>query len=151
MVRVDARVIAATNKDLKAELQSGRFREDLFYRLSVVNLKLPPLRERGDDVVLIANAFLRRSSQRHRRKLQFSASALESIIHHPWPGNIRELENTVERAVILSKGKLIEPRDLGIDVAEAGSDLASLRQARHKAEREAVVEARYGSRRHRHS
>ena len=116
LVRVDARVIAATNKDLKAELQSGRFREDLFYRLSVVNLKLPPLRERGDDVVLIANAFLRRSSQRHRRKLQFSASALESIIHHPWPGNIRELENTVERAVIMSKGKLIEPRDLGIDV-----------------------------------
>ena len=116
LVRVDARVIAATNKDLKAELQSGRFREDLFYRLSVVNLKLPPLRERGDDVVLIANAFVRRSSQRRRRKLQFSASALESIIHHPWPGNIRELENTVERAVIMSKGKLIEPRDLGIDV-----------------------------------
>ena len=141
VVRVDARVIAATNKDLKVELHSGRFREDLFYRLSVVNLKLPALRERGDDVVLIANAFLRRSGQQHRRKFRFSASALAAIIHYPWPGNIRELENTVERAVIMTKGKLIEAPDLGIEVAEGGSDLASLRQARDKAEREALVEA----------
>src|SRR5438128_3377290 len=141
VVRVDARVIAATNKDLKVELRSGRFREDLYYRLSVVNLKLPALRERGDDIVLIAHAFLRRSGQQHRRKLRFSASAMEAIIHYPWPGNIRELENTVERAVIMARGKLIEARDLGIDVAVGSSDLASLRQARHKAEREAVVEA----------
>ena len=141
VVRVDARVIAATNKDLKVELRSGRFREDLYYRLSVVNLKLPALRERGDDIVLIAHAFLRRSGQQHRRKLRFSASALAAIIHYSWPGNIRELENTVERAVIMTRGKLIEASDLGIEVPEESSDLASLRQARHKAEREALVEA----------
>ena len=141
VVPVDARVIAATNKDLKVELHSGRFREDLYYRLSVVNLKVPPLRERGDDVVLIANAFLRRSGQLHRRKFRFSAAALEAIVHYPWPGNIRELENTVERAVIMARGTLIEARDLGIEVAEGGSDLSSLRQARQKAEREALVEA----------
>jgi two-component system NtrC family response regulator len=141
VVHVDARVIAATNKDLKVALQSGGFREDLYYRLSVVNLRLPALRERGDDIVLLANAFLRRSDQQHRRKLRFSASALEAILHYPWPGNIRELENTVERAVIMTTGKLIETGDLGIEVAKGGSDLASLRQARHRAEREALVEA----------
>ena len=73
--------------------------------------------------------------------MRLSASALGAIIHYPWPGNIRELENTVERAVIMTKGKLIEARDLGIEVAEGGSDLASLRQARHQAEREALVDA----------
>ena len=118
VVHVDARVIAATNKDLKVALHSGGFREDLYYRLSVVNLRLPALRERGDDVVLIANAFLRRSGQQHRRKFRFSASALEAILHYPWPGNIRELENTVERAVIMSTGKLIEAGDLGIEVTK---------------------------------
>ena len=142
VVHVDARVIAATNKDLKVALHSGGFREDLYYRLSVVNLRLPALRERGDDIVLLANAFLRRSDQQHRRKLRFSASALEAILHYPWPGNIRELENTVERAVIMTTGKLIETGDLGIEVAKGGSDdIASLRQARHRAEREALVEA----------
>ena len=129
VLRVDVRFIAATNKDLKGELQAGRFREDLYYRLSVVTLKLPPLRERGEDAVLLANAFLRRSCKEHRRKLRFASGALETIARHPWPGNVRELENAVERAVIMAKGKLIEARDLGIEVAE-GSDLASLRQAR---------------------
>ena len=140
LLRVDARIIAATNKDLKVELQAGRFREDLFYRLSVVNLKLPPLRERGEDVVLIANALLQRSCKVHRRKLRFGGAALEAIARYPWPGNIRELENTVERAVIMARAKLIEARDLGIDIPE-GVDLASLRQARDRAEREALVDA----------
>jgi two-component system NtrC family response regulator len=140
VLRVDARVIAATNKDLKSELQAERFREDLYYRLSVVNLKLPPLRERGEDIVLIANALLRRSGKQHRRKLRFGSAALEAIAHYEWPGNIRELENAVQRAVIMARGKLIEARDLGIDIAE-GVDLAPLRQARDRAEREALVDA----------
>jgi two-component system NtrC family response regulator len=141
IVRVDARVIAATNKDLKAELRAGNFREDLYYRLSVVNLKLPPLRERGEDIVLLANAFLRRSADAQRRKLRFSAGALEAISRYGWPGNIRELENTVERAVIMARGKQIEVADLGIELSSEAPDLAPLRETRNRAERETVVDA----------
>ena len=141
LISVDVRVIAATNKDLKAELQAGRFREDLYYRLSVVNMKLPPLRDRGEDIVLIANAFLRRSCQEHRRKLRFSSAALETLTRHPWPGNIRELENTVERAVIMADGRFIEATDLGIEVVSLDANLPSLKETRGRAEREALVEA----------
>jgi two-component system, NtrC family, response regulator len=141
-IRVDVRVIAATNKDLKVELQGGRFREDLYYRLSVVNLRLPPLRERGEDIILIANAFLRRGSQEHRRKLRFGSEALEAMARYGWPGNIRELENAVQRAVIMAQGRFIEPADLGIEVEmSAAQDRPSLREARGRAEREAVVDA----------
>jgi two-component system NtrC family response regulator len=141
-IRVDVRVIAATNKELKNELQAGRFREDLYYRLSVVNLRLPPLRERGEDIILIGNAFLRRGCQEHRRKLRFSSNALEAMARYRWPGNIRELENAVQRAVIMAQGKFIEAPDLGIEV-EMGSvdERPSLREARGRAEREAVVDA----------
>ena len=141
LVSVDARVLAATNKDLKSELQAGRFREDLYYRLSVVNLKLPPLRERGEDVVLIANAFLRRTAEAHRRKLRFSTGAVEAMTRYGWPGNVRELENAVERASIMAEGKQIEASDLGIDVVTESSDPASLRETRGRAERAAVVDA----------
>ena len=139
VLRVDARVVAATNRDLKAELQARRFREDLYYRLSVVNLTLPPLREREEDIVLIANALLQRISRVHRRKLRFGGSALEAIARHPWPGNVRELENAVERAVLLARGKLVEARDLGIELKEQPTP--SLREARDRAERAALVEA----------
>ena len=141
VLHVDARVIAATNKDLKAELQAGRFREDLYYRLSVVNLKLPPLRERGEDIVLIANAILRRSCQEYRRKLRFSSGALEAIAAYGWPGNIRELENAVQRAVIMAAGRFIEPAHLGIPVLAGAGEAPSLREARRKAEREALLDA----------
>jgi two-component system, NtrC family, response regulator len=139
VLRVDARVVAATNKDLKSELQARRFREDLFYRLSVVNLTLPPLRERAEDIVIIANALLQRSCKAHRRKLRFGGSALEAIVHHPWPGNVRELENAVERAVLMTGGKVVEARDLGIDVKDRPA--TSLRESRDRAERGALVEA----------
>jgi len=114
VLRVDVRVIAATNKDLKVELQSRRLREDLF--------------------------FLRRSCKEHRRKLHFGSGALEAIARYPWPGNVRELENRVQSAVIMAKKKLIDVRDLSIEMAES-ADLASLRQARDRAEREALVDA----------
>jgi two-component system NtrC family response regulator len=140
-IRVDVRIIAATNKDLKAELAAGRFREDLYYRLSVVNIRLPALRERGEDVLLLANAFLRRGCQTHRRKLRFSSDALDALAHYTWPGNIRELENTVQRAVIMARGKFIEAGDLGIEVENGADTRPSLREARGRAEREAVVEA----------
>src|SRR5262249_12516768 len=95
----------------------------------------------GEDIVLIANAFLRRSAEAHRRKLRFSAAAMEAMARYGWPGNVRELENTVERAAIMAEGKQIEPPDLGIEVAVDGLDPAPLREARSKAEREAVVDA----------
>ena len=139
VLRVDARVVAATNKDLKSELQARRFRKDLFYRLSVVNLTLPPLRERAEDIVIIANALLQRSCKAHRRKLRFGGSALEAIVHHPWPGNVRELENAVERAVLMAGGKVVEARDLGIEVEDRPA--TSLRASRDRAERGALVEA----------
>ena len=141
-IRVDARVIAATNKDLKAELEAGRFREDLYYRLSVVNIHVPPLRDRGEDLVLLANTFLRRQAQEHRRKLRFSSDALEAMVRYRWPGNIRELENTVQRAVIMARSQLVETDDLGINTEAAGpEDRPSLREARGRAERQAVVDA----------
>src|SRR5438128_10417933 len=87
VLRIDARVVAATNKDLQAELQAGRFREDLYYRLSVVNIHVPPLRDRGEDLVLLANTFLRRRAQENRRKLRFSSGALEAMVRYRWPGN----------------------------------------------------------------
>jgi len=139
VLRVDARIVAATNKDLKAELQARRFREDLYYRLSVVNLTLPPLRERAEDIMLLANALLQRSCKTHRRKLRFGGEALEAIAHHSWPGNIRELENAVERAVLMARGKVLEPRDLGIEAK--GRPTTSLRESRDRAERSALVDA----------
>jgi two-component system NtrC family response regulator len=142
VLQVDARIISATNKDLKVELQAGRFREDLYYRLAVVNLKLPPLRERGEDIVLIANAVLRRHcEQQHRKSLRFSTAALEALSQYYWPGNIRELENAIERAVIMAKGKQVEAAELGIEVVSDSPALASLRESRDRAEREALVDA----------
>ena len=139
-IRINTRVIAATNKDLKVEVAAGRLREDLYFRLSVVTITLPPLRERGEDIGMLANEFLRRNCQLYRRKLQFSSRALEAILQYPWPGNIRELENAIQRAVILTRGRFIEPSGLGIAVAEA-SDRPSLREARNRVERQMIVEA----------
>src|SRR3989454_7036562 len=121
-IRVDVRVIAATNKDVNAEMQAGRFREDLYYRLSVVNLNVPPLRDRGEDIVILANAFLRKRAQELRRKLRFADATLEAMTRYRWPGNVRELENTVQRAAIMSRGGVIDLGDLGIGVVTAAED-----------------------------
>jgi two-component system NtrC family response regulator len=139
-IRINTRVIAATNKDPKVEVAAGRLREDLYFRLSVVTIVLPPLRERGEDIGMLAHEFLRRSCRMYRRKLQFSAPALEAILQHRWPGNIRELENAIQRAVILTRGRFIEPAGLGIVAAEPTERL-SLREARNRVERQVVVEA----------
>jgi two-component system NtrC family response regulator len=139
-VRVDTRIIAASNRELRAEVAAGRFREDLYFRLSVVTVTLPPLRERAEDIAVLAHAFLRRSCQEYRRKLQFSSEALSAISQHPWPGNIRELENAVQRATIMAKGRFIEPGDLGI-AAAVGTERLSLREARNRVERQVVVDA----------
>src|SRR5574337_111006 len=139
-IHLDLRIIAATNRDLKAQLERGLFREDLYYRLSVVTIQVPPLRDRGEDVTLLANAFLRRAAQEHHRRVRFSSEAVRALTAYSWPGNIRELENKVSRAVIMARGRLIEPRDLDLEPVAERDQPASLREAREQAEREALVE-----------
>jgi two-component system response regulator HydG len=115
--KVDVRLIAATHRDLKSLAKVGQFREDLYYRLHVIALKLPPLRERGSDVLEIATVFLARQSGRMGREgMRFGPDAESAIRHYGWPGNVRELENAVERAVILSESAVISADLLGIDV-----------------------------------
>ncbi|TKD46533.1 sigma-54-dependent transcriptional regulator [Azotobacter chroococcum] len=115
--KVDVRLIAATHRDLKALSKTGQFREDLFYRLNVISLKLPALRDREDDVLQIARAFLKRQSQRMGRgEMRFSPEAERTIGQYTWPGNVRELENAIERAVILCEGQSIPADLLGVDI-----------------------------------
>jgi two-component system response regulator HydG len=115
--KVDVRLIAATHRDLKTLAKTGQFREDLYYRLHVIALKLPALRERGSDVCEIAQAFLARQCARMGREpLRFAQDAEQAIRHYPWPGNVRELENAIERAVILCEGAEISADLLGIDI-----------------------------------
>ncbi len=117
-VDVDVRVVAATHRDLAAEVRAGRFREDLYYRLAVVRIHLPPLRERGEDVVLLARHFARLlCADLKRPPLDFTGEALEALRRHTWPGNVRELRNAVERAVLLAEGDRITARDLGLEDA----------------------------------
>jgi two-component system, NtrC family, response regulator HydG len=117
-VSVDVRLIAATNRDLLADVQEHRFREDLYYRLNVVHLDMPPLRVRDTDVLLLANHFLRRFATDNKRKIEgFTDQARAKIVAHRWPGNVRELENAIERAVVLCEGPLIDEEHLPIDIA----------------------------------
>lgn len=139
-IHVDTRVIAASNKDLKADIAAGGLREDLYFRLSVVTITLPPLRERAEDIGILANVFLRRACQEYRRKLRFSEEALAAVIQYHWPGNIRELENAVQRASIMARGRFIEPADLGIP-SPGRIERLSLREARNRVERQVVVDA----------
>ena len=112
-VKVDVRVVAATNQDLAALVREKRFREDLYYRLQVIALAVPPLRERREDIPLLAQHFLRRYATKNHRALQgFSEEALARLTGYPWPGNVRELEHSVERAVVLAQGPFVEARDL---------------------------------------
>ncbi len=117
-LKVDVRVVAASNRDLAAEVRAGRFREDLYYRLSVVHLDVPPLRLRGTDVVVLAEHFLRRSAAENHRNIQgFTESAKRKLMAHRWSGNVRELENTVERAVVLAEGEILDASMLPLEDA----------------------------------
>jgi DNA-binding NtrC family response regulator len=112
-VNVDIRLISATNRNLQEMVQQGKFREDLYYRLNVVELRLPPLRERRDDISLLAHHFLQRSSELfHKKARRFSPAMMQALEQHNWPGNVRELENVVQRAVVLSDGHTLEPAQL---------------------------------------
>jgi two-component system response regulator HydG len=122
-LKVDVRVIAATNKDLEAAVRGGQFREDLLYRLRVFPLTVPPLRERRDDIPLMADHFLKRYVERHRRQIRgLTPRALDLLMRYDWPGNVRELEHALERAVILARGEHITPEELPPNIRAIGGD-----------------------------
>jgi len=140
-IQVDTRVIAATNVDLEQAMKAGKFREDLFYRLAVVVVTLPPLRDREDDVVLLAETFLKRfASDEGKRKLKFAKESLASLQKYPWPGNVRELENRVKRAVVMCDGSRVTPEDLGLSAVTENTSM-NLRSARDQLEREMLTKA----------
>jgi len=141
-IKIDARVFAATNIDLEKAMAEGTFREDLYYRLAVVQVNLPPLRERGDDVVLLATAFLKRfTAAQDRQMSSLNNRAIAALQSYHWPGNVRELENRVKRAVIMCEGQQITPADLDLETAKNGQRGPSLREAREKLDRDLVQRA----------
>ncbi len=138
--KVDIRILAATNRDLEVEIKEGRFREDLYYRLNVVNLKLPPLRDRGEDVLVIARYLLSRYSKEFDTKVKgFSPNAAVGIRKHNWPGNIREMENRLKKAIVLSDGNFIGPDDLGL-TADTLPEILPLNQAKEEFQRDYINE-----------
>jgi DNA-binding NtrC family response regulator len=140
VVKVDVRVISATNKDLKKEIAAGRFREDLFYRISVVPITVPPLRERQSDIPLLTDFFLENYCRRTGRKpVAFSPGALNLLLDFHWPGNIRELQNVIQYALIQCRGDQIEPRHLPASVNR--SNKKKRRSRKRKLTRDAVNRA----------
>jgi two-component system response regulator AtoC len=151
-IKIDTRVIAATNKDLTREIEAGNFREDLFYRLNVIAIDLPPLRERHTDIPLLVEHFVNKHRYgRGAAPARISQEAMSRLMNHDWPGNVRELENTIERAVIMSRGGIIaaehitfpgqDTRRTAVDVAQAISDGMSLSAFLREAETRFVREA----------
>jgi len=136
--KVDVRIVTATNKDLSAEVKAGRFREDLYYRICVVSIKLPPLRERGEDIEILAHYFLRRFAQElNSPAKQFSAEALKAMRTYSWPGNIRELENKVRKAVLFADGPIIGSSAL--EIGEQEQEVLPLAVARERFERDYIL------------
>ena len=138
-VQVDVRIVCATNQDLDRMLVEGSFREDLFYRLNEVAVKVPPLRERPADALVLASFFLRRFAAEYGHVARgISSSALAAIRDHPWPGNVRELENRVKRAVVMTDGALVSAADLDLSTSEDEAKSLDIRSARSRAEREVI-------------
>jgi DNA-binding NtrC family response regulator len=118
-------VLAATNVDLHAEVEAGRFREDLLFRLNTIEIQLPPLRDRREDVAPLANFFLRKHATRYGKPLSsFDNNAMQALLEHPWPGNIRELDHVVERAVLLAQGEQVRAIDLALRATVSSSTRA---------------------------
>jgi len=152
VLKADVRVIAATNADLEAEVQAGEFREDLYYRLAVISIALPPLRKRTEDVPMLAHHFLARYAEENGKPLRdIAPAAMELLMDHPWPGNVRELENVIERAVVLSTGPVLDvellppsvrqPSTVAAPAASLPSNGLSLKEAVSEYERQIIVKA----------
>ncbi len=141
-IEVDVRVIAATNRDLKAAMREGRFREDLYYRLGVVAIPLPPLRDREGDIPLLATAMLQHFGAEANKKISaFTPQALRALERYQWPGNVRELENRIKRAVIMAEGTKITPADLDLVSGPAKYEGTTLKDVRDAVEKEFVQRA----------
>ena len=139
-IRTDVRVVAATSKNLEEEVRKGQFRQDLLYRLNVVSLNLPPLRERGADIALLADFFLHTFNKKYRKRMKgLNLEARRAIQHHDWPGNVRELEHRIERAVIMAEEGLISAQDLNL--SREAERAASLRELKESVELHTVKEA----------
>ena len=140
-IPVDVRIVCATHQNLKESMKTGRFREDLFYRLSEIVIDIPPLRQRPGDAVLLARAFAQRFGQvQNKKPALLSDRALAAIDTYAWPGNVREIENCMKRAVIMADGEFIDADDLGLDLEGAEPKIFNLRQVRDDAERGAVMQ-----------
>ncbi|KEY58196.1 sigma-54-dependent Fis family transcriptional regulator [Serratia sp. DD3] len=145
---VDVRLIAATNRDLLADVEAGKFRQDLYYRLNVVTVELPPLRQRGEDIPLLAMHFLTKFAERNRKKVKgFTPQAMDLLVKYPWPGNVRELENSIERGVILLTGDFISEKELPLSISQCAeplpiqSEKQLLIQPLEQLEKEAILAA----------
>jgi len=148
-ITVDARVITATNRNIAEDMTAGRFRDDLYYRIGVITINLPPLRERREDIALLGTVFLMRFGEEFKKRVKgFSSAALKQMESYSWPGNVGELENRLQRAVILSDTALLEPHDLGFSPKPAEpydtfpkSEGMTLKDARDRVEREMIMHA----------
>ena len=141
-VSVDVRIIAATNKDLQKEVKKETFREDLYYRLNVIPVLLPPLRKRKEDIPLLIEAFTRRFNDQMGTKVSFSRESLEFLMAYPFPGNVRELLNVVERCVALATDEIIRPADLPAHISKstrAKTTITSLHEVTAEAERNHII------------
>ena len=148
-ISLDVRIIAATNRDINQEVREGRFREDLFYRLNVIPIHLPPLRERGEDIILIANAYLNRYAREFGKRIKgFTQEAVDRMMRYPWPGNVRELQNEIRRCVIMARGDMITADDLSLPEGETEPEREdipltglSLQSARERLEQKMIRSA----------
>ena len=145
-IKVDVRIISASKKDLSIEIKNGKFREDLFYRLNVINIHLPPLRDRKDDIKLLIEQFIKKYSNKTNKKIKgVSENALSLILNYNWPGNVRELENVIERAIILTDGDYIREEHLPGFISQPVSELQeqgfSISQAKSEAEKRQIIKA----------
>ncbi|MFZ3063827.1 MAG: PEP-CTERM-box response regulator transcription factor [Nitrospirota bacterium] len=137
-LQIDVRIVAATNRDIKRLITDGLFREDLYYRLAVVTIDLPPLRERGEDILLLAKTFLQRFSDSKATHKSLSNEAIETMTRYEWPGNVRELENKIRRAITFAEGKEIRSADLGFEAGETASQSLDLKKAKEEVEKKVI-------------